>query len=85
MTDNSKPIPDTLEEVAQQKAEVQRQIRIQKRKMDGLARELFAPLEPATNKAAALTRAFNTGMVVFDGVRLGMKLMRRFRKFFGRK
>lgn len=85
MTDNPKPIPDTLEAIAQQKAEVLQQIRIQKRKMDGLVHELLAPLEPAANKAAALTRAFNTGMAVFDGVRLGMKLMRRFRKFFGRK
>ena len=29
-------------------------------------------------------RAFNTGMAVFDGVMLGVKLMRKVRKIFRR-
>ena len=46
---------------------------------------IFAPLEPATNKANAMMRAFNTGMAVFDGIVLGVKVMKKFRKIFGRK
>ena len=41
--------------------------------------------EPATNKANAMMRAFNTGMAVFDGIVLGVKVMKKFRKIFGRK
>ena len=41
----------------------------------------FAPLEPATNKANAMMRAFNTGMAVFDGIVLGVKVMKKFRKY----
>ena len=40
---------------------------------------------PATNKANAMMRAFNTGMAVFDGIVLGVKVMKKFRKIFGRK
>ena len=41
--------------------------------------------KPATNKANAMMRAFNTGMAVFDGIVLGVKVMKKFRKIFGRK
>ena len=61
------------------------EIRLQKEIMTGLTQDIFAPLEPATNKANAMMRAFNTGMAVFDGIVLGVKVMKKFRKIFGRK
>lgn len=57
------------------------EIRLQKEIMTGLTQEIFAPLEPATNKANAMMRAFNTGMAVFDGIVLGVKVMKKFRKY----
>lgn len=77
--------PVTLESIARQKAELQQQIRRQKEIMAGLAQEIFAPLEPTANKANAMMRAFNTGMALFDGVVTGMKMMRKFRRLFGRR
>ncbi len=51
--------------------------------MTATTREIFAPLAPATNKADALMRSFNTGMAVFDGVMLGgQKVMRKVRTYF---
>lgn len=74
----------TLEELQQQKAEALEELRAQKQAMADTARNLFAPIAPAANKGTAIMRAFNTGMAVFDGVMLGMKLMRKARKIFRR-
>ena len=58
----------TLEEIAERKKK--------------LLKEIHAPLAPATNKADALMRSFNTGMAVFDGVVMGIKIMRKIRAYF---
>lgn len=84
MNNTSAPIPYTPENIAQQKSALLQQIRAQKGIMTELAREILAPVAPATNKAGAIMRAFNTGMAVFDGVKLGLQVMRRLRTYFGR-
>ena len=65
----------TLEDLQQQKAKALEELR---------ARNLFAPIAPAANKGTAIMRAFNTGMAVFDGAMLGIKLMKKVRKIFRR-
>ena len=84
MDNTTNTTPVTLESIAQKKAMLLQEIRLQKEIMTGLTQEIFAPLEPATNKANAMMRAFNTGMAVFDGIVLGVKVM-KFRKIFGRR
>ena len=81
----AKNTPITLEAITQQKADLLMKIHEQKSIMTDLTRDLFAPLAPAANKTNAVVRAFNTGVAVFDGVMLGMKLMRKFRSVLGRK
>ena len=75
----------TLEELARGKAVVLQQIQAQKRVMAQIGQELTAPFAPAAQKGNSLLRAFNRGMAVFDGVMLGMKVMRQFRSLFGKK
>ena len=53
-TTNTPPV--TLESIAQKKAMLLQEIRLQKEIMTGLTQEIFAPLEPATNKANAMMR-----------------------------
>ena len=65
MDNTTNTTPVTLESIAQKKAMLLQEIRLQKEIMTGLTQEIFAPLEPATNKANAMMRAFNTGMAVF--------------------
>ncbi len=72
----------TLEEIAERKKKLLNEIRAQKKAMTATTREIFAPLAPATNKANSLMRSFNTGMAVFDGVVLGIKIMRKVRTYF---
>lgn len=74
----------TLEELQRQRAEALEEVRAQKQVMANTARNLFAPVVPAANKGTALMRAFNTGMAVFDGIMLGLKLMRKTRNLFKR-
>ncbi len=79
-----KPQKITLEEISARKEEVLTQIRAQKEVMTDTARELFAPLAPAVSTGSKIQRAFNTGMAVFDGLMLGMKIMRNLRRYFRR-
>lgn len=82
MDQNNTPTPPlTLESIAQQKKELRQAILQQKEVMTELTRSLVAPLAPATSKTDAIMRAFNTGMAVFDGAMMGLKLMKRLRRF----
>ena len=64
------PAKITLEEITQRKKKLL------------TTREIFAPLAPATNKADSLMRSFNTGMAIFDGVVMGIKIMKKIRAYF---
>ena len=72
----------TLVEIAERNKNLFIDIHAQKKAMTATSREIFAPLAPATNKADALMRSFNTGMAVFDGVVMGIKIMRKIRAYF---
>ena len=72
----------TLEDLQQQKAKALKELRAQKQVMADTARNLFAPIAPAADKGTAIMRAFNTGMAVFDGVVMGIKIMRKVRADF---
>lgn len=74
----------TLEEITLRRKEVLGKIHVQKAAMTAITRDIFAPLPPAATKADSLMRSFNTGMAVFDGVMLGIKMMRKIRSYFRR-
>lgn len=82
---NNQPTPPqtiTLEHIARLKTEKLEEIREQKKAMTRTAQRIFAPLAPATSQADAIMRSFNTGMAVFDGVVMGVKIMKKIRRFF---
>lgn len=72
----------TLEDIARHKEEILIEICIQKEAMTAAAKEIFAPLAPAASTGNALMRSFNTGMAIFDGVMMGIKIMRKVRSLF---
>ena len=72
----------TLEEIAERKKQLQHEIQVQKKTIITTTREIFAPVAPTANKADAIMRSFNTGMAVFDGVVMGIKIMRKVRAYF---
>ena len=84
---NSTPTPKkiTLEDIAQRKQEVLQEICDQKQAMADTTRRIFAPLAPAASGGNALMRSFSTGMAIFDGVMLGMKMIRKVRGLFRKR
>lgn len=84
---NSTPTPQkiTLEDIAQRKQEILQDIRNQKQAMADTTRRIFAPLAPAASGDSSLMRSFNTGMAIFDGVMLGMKMIRKVRGLFRKR
>ena len=62
----------TLEEISLRKKKLLNEIHAQKKAMTATTREIFAPIAPANNKADA----------IFDGVMLGVKVMRKVRTYF---
>lgn len=72
----------TLEDISERKRKVLSDIQAQKKTMTAITQELFSPFTPVVTNAHSLMRSFNTGMAVFDGVMLGIKVIRKLRKCF---
>ena len=85
---NNKPTKHskiTLDDIEYLKDLKMKEIQLYKDRMLKRTHLIFAPIEPATNKAEALMRTFNTGMAVFDGVMMGLKTIGKIKKFLDRK
>lgn len=74
----------SLEEIARRKAAIGHQIDSQKDLVGKLASELFAPIKPAATRAEGALRLFNTGFAVFDGLLMGIKIMRKVQRLIRR-
>lgn len=70
----------TLESIAQQKAALRKRIDSKGQKISALSQEFMSPWKPAAEKSSATLGLFNKGMLVFDGVVIGLKLLKRLRK-----
>lgn len=75
------PAKITLEEITLRKQNLLSEIHAQKKAMVATTRGIFAPLAPATNKADSIMRSFNTGMAIFEGVVMGIKIMKKVRAY----
>ncbi|NDV81423.1 hypothetical protein [Bacteroides sp. 51] len=75
----------TLEDIIQRKQEVLQDIQIQHQIIAETTQAIFAPILPSPKlDQTALIKKFNTGMAIFDGVMVGMKIFKSIRKFFKR-
>ena len=72
----------TLEDIAKQKAVVLKKIRVHQDTITTSTRQFFSPLKPIANKSNGIMKAVNTGMFMFDGLLIGMKILKAFRKVF---
>lgn len=73
----------TLEDISQRKQEVLQDIRIQHEIIAETTQEIFAPLFPSSSQGhSSLIKKFNTGMAIFDGVMVGIKIFKSIRKTF---
>lgn len=83
MTMNQKTEKEiTLETIAEQKAEVLKKIRVHQDTIISSSRQFFSPLQPMGNRSNGIMKAVNTGMVMFDGLLIGLKILKAIRKVF---
>ena len=73
----------TLEEIAQRKEELLLEIQQQKQQIVTLAQEIIAPLTPSPT-GNPFMKSIRTGMAVYDGVILGLKIMKKVRYLFNK-
>nr|WP_320058959.1 hypothetical protein [uncultured Bacteroides sp.] len=73
----------SLEDIALRKAKLLEEIRTQKIVIVETARLAFNPYSGAATTGSSLMKTVNTGMAVFEGVMLGLKIMRKVRRLFG--
>jgi hypothetical protein len=73
----------SLEDIALRKAKLLEEIRAQKIVIVETARLAFNPYSRAVTTGSSLMKTLNTGMAVFEGAMLGLKIMRKVRRFFG--
>lgn len=75
----------TLEDISQRKQEALEDIRIQHQVIAERTEEIFAPFLPSDEGQSSLIKKFNTGMAIFDGVMIGMRLLKSIRKFLAKR
>lgn len=71
----------TLDMICRQKAEKLAEIQASKQRIAQNAREIFHPAETLKG-ANTLVNNFSSGMVIFNGVMTGFKIIKRIRSFF---
>ena len=78
--DNNKLQITTLDDIRVLRKQALLDVQQQKKALGTTARKLIAPLAPTVNKGNSIMKAFNTGMALFDGFILGIKLIRKFHR-----
>lgn len=82
ITPNVQQTPTSLEAIRQLKLHTYNELIQQKKTVSKSARKLISPLTSTVNKGNSIMHAFNTGIMVFDGMVLGLKLIRKIRRVF---
>lgn len=74
----------TLEDLTRRKKEIIAEIRLEEEIMSEYSQRIFAPFLPSSDNNSILKK-FNTGLAIFDGVMLGVKIFKGLRNFFKKK
>ena len=75
----------TLEMILRQKVAKRAEIRESRQRINDMTRQIFHPAQEAATGANVLMNNFQSGMVIFNGVMTGFKIIKRIRAFFQRK
>ncbi|TWV09932.1 hypothetical protein FQ707_13380 [Bacteroidaceae bacterium HV4-6-C5C] len=82
MNEIKQKAPVTLDEIIQLKKIKKQEIKVQKEILSNQAKEIFSPFKPFTSKSFNLIQTFSTGMVLFDGIILGFKVIKKIKSIF---
>lgn len=76
---------DVLAEIRKSKRQTRIQIAQSAERIKLSYQSIVSPPKKATTKMEAFMNAFDQGMVIYDGVMMGMRIVRTLRGLFGRK
>lgn len=75
----------TLEDITRRKQEVLQNMQIQRQVITERTQAVFAPILPSTKGGQPpLLKKLNAGMAIFDGVVMGVKIVKNIRSFLKR-
>lgn len=76
--------PDVLGAIRQQKRLLRKEIAASQTAITSSARALVSPVTRVSQQGHSVSRLVSRGMAIFEGVRIGLRLIRATRSFFGR-
>lgn len=75
----------TLEDVIARQEELLAEIKKKEEKMSNYSQQIFAPFLSSSENNHSLIKKINTGVAIFDGAVIGLKLFKSFRKIFSKR
>lgn len=76
---------DVLLLLRKEKAELRKKIRESQRKMSEASHAIFSPIPHAKSKVEGMSHLVGNGLVIWNGVKIGISLVNAFRNLFGHK
>lgn len=73
----------TLDLIREEKRKVRKQIKESSDRMQSTYRNMVAPPKKPATKMETFMNAFDQGMAIYDGVMMGMRIVRTVRSIFG--
>lgn len=73
----------TLDLIREEKRKVRKQIRKSSDRIKKTYRDMIAPPKKPATKMETFMNAFDQGMAIYDGVMMGMRIVRTIRSMFG--
>ena len=73
----------TLDLIREEKKQVRKQILESTDRIRSTYQGMVAPPKPPTTKMESFMNAFDQGMAIYDGVMMGMRIVRTIRSIFG--
>ena len=76
--------PDVLQSIRNQKRAIRKEIAASQTQIAVTAHSLISPVTRISRQGHSVSRFVSRGMAIFEGVRIGWKLIRAIRSMFGR-
>lgn len=73
----------TLDLIREEKKKVRKKIRKSSERMRETYRSMVAPPKKPATKMETFMNAFDQGMAIYDGIMMGMRIVRTIRSMFG--
>lgn len=75
----------TLQDITRRKSELKKDMRDREARMSKSVQDMYNPVSSAISATGSATKSIGTGIMLFEGVMMGIKIFRKIRKIFRRR